>query len=181
MVLLRTLGVQWRVAQAEGLRGPVGEHDIGAVRREDGDAVSPPEALGHEQLRDLVISVGIEAVECLERVEYLARQCRHYGIEAELKVTRAASGDLEDRHYVVCHSDDRSDWVMHLVLAPLDHGRTHVVLGIAQYRRQGTGIASGRAAVAFRKLVEAGLLATRPRSQGNIVALRAYAELSRPA
>lgn len=131
-----------------------------------------------EQLRDLILSVDIDAAECLERVEFVARQCRLYGIDAELDVHRNGSGHAADRHTITCQGVDQPSWVMHLVLAPIGPASTHIVLGVARFRRQATGIVAGRAVVAFRQTVQQALTAApTPRRHDNVVNLRSYAAL----
>ena len=135
-----------------------------------------------EQLRDLTLSVDIDAAHCLERVEYVARQCRLYGIDAELDVLHNASGRAADRHCVLCLGPDQPQWVMHLVLAEIGPANTHVVLGLARFRRQATGIVAGRAVVGFRRTVHRALTAAaEPRRRGNVVELRSYASVRNSA
>ena len=67
---------------------------------------------------------------------------------------------------------------MHLVLAPIGPASTHIVLGVARFRRQATGIVAGRAVVAFRQTVQQALTAApTPRRHDNVVDLRSYAAL----
>ena len=68
------------------------------------------------------------------------------------------------------------------MLLCIDIGNTHVVLGVARFRRQATGIVAGRAAVALRHIVQEALTAVPTRRrQGNVVLLRPYAVLGHSA
>ena len=150
----------------------------GSGRSDDGPIREVMWSNRAEQLRDLTLSVGIDAADCLERVEYVARQCRRYNIDADLEVLRNDSGQAADRHCVWCVGPNQPLWVMHLVLAKIGPSNTHVVLGVARFRRQATGIVAGRAVVGFRQMVQRALTAAdEPRRPGNVIDLRSYAAL----
>jgi hypothetical protein len=145
---------------------------------------------------DLHRTVRLSGAACLDIVEYLARQCRSYGIDADLLVSHPVTQGVHavgrsakapgphgyERHYILCRCGDSTDWVMQLLLADLGDGCTVVALGVSRYRESRRGIVGGKAAHGFIRLVAGALeradapVVTGPAS--NVVPLRRYAPLS---
>jgi len=123
-----------------------------------------------------VSTVDLSPADCLEAVDFVARQAHHYGIALPVELRRSRNGDL-GRHYVMCRRGGPPTWVMHLVLADRGWQRTALALGLARYRRNRSGVVDGAVASAFVDAVCQALAeATGPRQPiaDNVVALHRF-------
>lgn len=133
-------------------------------------------------LPDLRRVVQLSATDCLEMVEYLARQSRAHGLQGEFDVSRNVGPSAFStttpygKHYVLCRAQESPSWVMQLLLTDRGETQTGFALGLSRFRRARNGIIDGRLATDFLALVGAGLdKAVEPVSPtSNVVPLRRY-------
>jgi len=152
-----------------------------------------------DQLRDVVIAVDLDPVRCLDTADFIARNGRRYGIEADLTFRRNRSGHAYDRHFVICRrpGGTRAEglgptgtlvWAMYLDLTAHEPEETEVVLGLRTYRRSGRRSAADRAAFQYQELLASALVLLHEQKQqrrgprpnvehDNVIQLRPYVEM----
>jgi hypothetical protein len=133
---------------------------------------------------DLIVETELSPADCLDAVEYIARQARPFGILRRIEVRRSPSGVADDRHQVTARHGMKASWVMALDIIRVSDTVTRVMLRVERFRRRPGGMADGDAAATYVDLVGQALrAAARPRQtvDGNVIPLHPYALLGRLA
>lgn len=129
-----------------------------------------------EPFNDLVMAVELSPSDCLEVIDYLARQANRYGIEHRIELRRNPTGEAADRHDLLGLSGGKLQWAMAVVLTPLDDETTRVLAGVTRYRRRSRSNEARTSDVFARLLREALTAAASPRRPvaDNVIPLRSY-------